>query len=112
MYTIVGIWRPIEWCSNNAKALYGIFTILVLSSLYFLVVTQFMDIILIVDDVDDFTINTQVFLTILGVCCKATVVVVRRNAIINLAQILLNRPFKFQDVDEMTIQKKFHMFIR
>jgi len=112
MYTIAGIWRPIEWCSNDAKVLYGIFTILILCSLYFLVLSQFMDIILIVDNIDDFTSNSLAFLTIVAVCCKATLVVIRRNAIINLAQILLESPCKFQDMDEMTIQKKFDMFIR
>ncbi|KAH0944328.1 hypothetical protein HN011_004198, partial [Eciton burchellii] len=111
MYTIAGIWRPTEWCSNNAKVLYGIFTILVLSSLYFLVLTQFMDIILIVDNVDDFTTNSLMLLAIVAVCFKATLVVIRRHAIINLAQILLKSPFKFQDSDEMTIQRKFDSFI-
>jgi len=92
MYTVAGIWRPIEWCSNDAKVLYGIFTILTLCLLYFLVLTQFMDIILIVDNVDDFTTNSLIFLAIVAVCCKATLVVIRRKAIINLAQILLESP--------------------
>jgi len=112
MYSVGGIWRPIEWCSSVAKMLYSTYTILVLSSLYFLVLTQFMDIILIVDNVDDFTTNSLMFLTIVTVCCKATLIVVRRNTIINLVQILLKSPYKFQDANEMTIQRKFDEFIR
>ncbi|XP_018372522.1 PREDICTED: uncharacterized protein LOC108767263 [Trachymyrmex cornetzi] len=112
IYTVGGIWRPVEWSSNGAKLLYNIFTFMIIFSEYFLVLTQFMDIILIVDNVDDFATNTLMFLTIVAVCCKATVVVVRRNAIINLVQILLKAPCKPRDEDEIAIQTKFDKFIR
>ncbi|KAH0953415.1 OrE7 [Eciton burchellii] len=112
MYSFGGVWRPIEWCSSEAKILYSTYTGLVLSSLYFLVLTQFMDIVLIVDNIDDFTSNSLMLLTIFAVCCKATLVMIRRNAIINLVQILLKCPYKFQDADEMAIQRKFDEFIR
>jgi len=39
-------------------------------------ITQFMDIILVVDNIDDFATNTLMFLTIVAVTCKATVIVV------------------------------------
>jgi len=106
------MWRPNKWSSNGAKLLYNVFTFMVIFSEYFLVITQFMDIILIVDNIDDFATNTLMFLTIVAVCCKATVVVVRRNAIINLVQILLKAPYKPRDEDEVAIQIKFDKFIR
>ncbi|KYN30668.1 Putative odorant receptor 71a [Trachymyrmex septentrionalis] len=112
IYTVGGIWRPVEWSSSGAKLLYNVFTFIIISSEYFLVLTQFMDIILIVDNIDDFATNTLMFLTIVAVCCKATVVVVRRNAIINLMQILLKAPYKPRDEDEVAIQTKFDKFIR
>ncbi|XP_011869133.1 PREDICTED: uncharacterized protein LOC105562703 [Vollenhovia emeryi] len=109
---LCGIWRPIEWSSNVAKLLYNIFTFIVIASEYFVMLTQFMDIILIVDNINDFATNTLMFLTIVAVCCKATVVVARRNAIINLVQTLLKAPCKPRDKDETTIQTKFDKFIR
>ncbi|XP_011705074.1 PREDICTED: odorant receptor 46a, isoform B-like [Wasmannia auropunctata] len=112
IYTLCGIWRPIEWSSNGAKLLYNIFTFIVIFSEYFLVLTQFMDILLIVDNIDDFANNTLMFLTIVAVCCKATIVVVRRNAIINLVQILMRAPCKPCDENEAAIQTKFNKFIR
>lgn len=112
MYTIGGVWMPIEWSSNIAKLLYNVFTTIVLVSLYFLMITQFMDIVLVVDNIDDFATNTLMFLTIVAVTCKATIVVVRRNAIINLVQVLLTAPCKPRDEDEMAIQMKFDKFIR
>ncbi|XP_011067878.1 PREDICTED: odorant receptor 22b-like [Acromyrmex echinatior] len=111
IYTVGGIWRPVEWSSNGAKLLYNVFTFIIISSEYFLVLTQFMDIVLIVDNIDDFATNTLMFLTIVAVCCKATVIVVRRNAIINLVQILLKAPYKPRDEDEVAIQTKFDKFI-
>ncbi|KAG5321699.1 OR46A protein, partial [Acromyrmex heyeri] len=107
-----GIWRPNEWSSNSAKLMYNIFTFIVIFSEYFLVLTQFMDIILIVDNIDDFATNTLMFLTIVAVCCKATVVVVRRSAITNLVQVLMKTPCKPYDEDEVAIQTKYDMFIR
>lgn len=112
MYTFGGIWRPIEWSSNAANSLYNIFTCIVLIMEYFLVITQFLDILLVVDNVDDFVINSLMFMSIINVVSKATVVVVRRNAIINLVQRLLKGLCKPQDEDEITIQTKFDQFIR
>ncbi|XP_011633611.1 odorant receptor 22c-like [Pogonomyrmex barbatus] len=112
MYTIGGVWRPVEWSSNVAKLLYNVFTSIVLILLYFLMITQFMDIIFVVDNIDDFATNTLMFLTIVAVTCKATIVVVRRNAIINLVQVLLTAPCKPRGEDEMAIQTKFDKFIR
>lgn len=112
MYTVGGVWRPIEWSSNVAKLLYSIFTSTILVSLYFLMLTQFMDILLVVDNIDDFATNTLMFLTIVAVTCKATIVVVRRNAIIKLVQILLEPPCKPRNEDEMAIQRKFNKFIK
>lgn len=107
-----GVWRPIEWSSNCAKLLYNVFTILIIVAMYFLMLTQFMDIVLIVDNMDDFAINSLMFMTIVGVCCKATVAVVRRNAIIDLVQMLLKDPCKPRNEAEVAIQMKFDEFIR
>ncbi|XP_011633607.2 uncharacterized protein LOC105424845, partial [Pogonomyrmex barbatus] len=112
MYTVGGIWRPIEWSSSGAKLLYSIFTFIIVLSEYFLVLTQFMDIIFVVNNIDDFATNTLMFFTIVAVCCKATVVVLRRNAIINLVKILLEAPYKPRDEGEIAIQTKFDKFIK
>ncbi|XP_071562534.1 odorant receptor 46a-like [Temnothorax nylanderi] len=111
-YTICGIWRPIEWSSNGAKLLYSIFTYGVISSEYFRVLTQFMDIVLFVDNIDDFTATALLFLSMVNVCCKATFVVKRRNAIINVVESLLKAPHKPRNEDEVAIQTKFDKFIR
>jgi hypothetical protein len=112
MYTIGGVWRPIEWSSNIAKLLYNIFTFIVLALIYFLAITQFTDIVLVIDNLDDFATNALMFPTIVAVCCKGTIVVARRKAIIKLMQTLLKEPYKPRDEDEITIQRKFDKFIK
>lgn len=112
IYTISGIWRPIEWSSNCAKLLYNVFTIFIIVAMYFLMLTQFMDIVFIVDNIDDFATNSLMFMTIVSVCCKATIAVVRRNAIIDLIKMLLKDPCKPQNEAEVAIQMKFDEFIR
>ncbi|XP_014482554.1 PREDICTED: odorant receptor Or2-like [Dinoponera quadriceps] len=112
IYTVGGVWRPVEWSSNLAKFSYNVFTFFTIVPLYFLVLTQFLDIVLIVDNMDDFATNSLMFMTIVGVCCKATVAVLRRNAIIDLVGILLKEPCKPRDKDEIMIQAKFDEFVR
>ncbi|XP_019887005.1 odorant receptor 42b isoform X2 [Ooceraea biroi] len=112
IYTVGGVWRPIEWSSTGAKLLYNVFTFITIVPLYFLMLTQFMDIVLIVDNLDDFATNSLMFMTIVGVCCKATVAVVRRSEIIDLVQILLKDPCKPRNEAELAIQAKFDEFIR
>jgi len=112
IYTIVGIWRPIDWSSNVAKLLYNAFTFIVLVLEYFQMLTQFIDIVFVVDNIDDFVTNTLMFLNVVAACCKATVVIVRRNSIINLVYILLKAPYKPRDENEMTIQMKYDKFIK
>ncbi|EZA59464.1 ObirOr5-E26 [Ooceraea biroi] len=112
MQTIAGIWRPTEWRSSGAKLLYNVFTIFILFLIYFLMLSQFMDSVLVVDNIDDFATNSLMFVSMIAVCCKATVIVVRRNAIINLVEVLLKEPYKPRDADEVAIQTKFDEFIR
>lgn len=112
IYTFAGIWRPVGWSSCGIKLLYNVFTSIVLFLEYFLMLTQFMDIVLIVKNIDDFVTNSLMFASIVAVTCKATLVVIRRNAIINLVQVLLTAPCKPRDEDEEVIQTKFDKFIR
>lgn len=109
--TINRIW-PIEWSSNTVKLLYTIFTFLILFMVYFFVLTQFLDIILVVDNINDLISNFMIFMATLSVSCKATIIIIRRSAIINLVQMLLEKPFKPQNENEMKIQTKFDEFIR
>ncbi|XP_018373077.1 PREDICTED: odorant receptor Or2-like [Trachymyrmex cornetzi] len=112
MYTICGMWRPIEWTSKVVNFLYNVFNYIVLLLEYFTMLTQFLDFLFVIDNVDDFVANSIWFVSFVDMVCKATVVVIRRNAIISLIQVLLKGPCKPQDEDEIAIQTKFDKFVR
>ncbi|XP_029678894.1 odorant receptor 22c-like, partial [Formica exsecta] len=106
-----GIWQPIEWSSTGVKLLYNVFTFIVLVLEYSLTLTQFMDIVFVVNNIDDFVADSLMFVTMVAVCCKATIVIIRRSAIIDLIQALLKEPCKPREKDEVMIQTKFDKFI-
>ncbi|EFN79916.1 Odorant receptor 46a, isoform A [Harpegnathos saltator] len=107
-----GIWRPVEWTSGCAKLLYNVFSFCTIVPIYFFMLTQFMDLVLVVDNVDDFITNSIMFMTIVAICCKAATVMLRRDVIIGLVQTLSREPCKPQDAVEVAIQTKFDEFIR
>lgn len=111
IYTISGVWRPIEWSSNGAKLSYNTLTFFVLFMLYFLMLILFMDAIF-VDNIEDFITNAFIFVGLITVCCKATIVTARRREIINLVEILLNEPCKPRNENEILIQTKFDDLIK
>nr|XP_012223401.1 PREDICTED: odorant receptor 13a-like [Linepithema humile]XP_012223402.1 PREDICTED: odorant receptor 13a-like [Linepithema humile] len=112
LYTMSGVWRPIEWTSIPAKLLYGIFTCSTLYLLNFSMMTQLMDILLVVDNMDDFATTSLMFLTAIGAFCKAVTAVIRRDEIINLIKILQDKPCKPDNDDEINIQMKYDRLIR
>lgn len=49
---------------------------------------QLMDIVLVINNIDDFASTSLMFLTAVSTFCKAVTVVIRRDEIINLIKIL------------------------
>ncbi|KAL0112601.1 hypothetical protein PUN28_012116 [Cardiocondyla obscurior] len=110
--TLCGIWRPIKWSSVYVHFLYSLFTCFVLFMEYFYWCTQMLDLIFTVNNVDEFVANSIYFITLIAVACKCIVLITRRDAIINLIQILLKAPCKPQNEEEIAIQTKFDVLIR
>lgn len=78
----------------------------------FLMITQFIDIILVVSSVDEFVANALLFVGIIAVVCKVIIAITRRDMIIDLVQTLLSEPFKPENKEELEIQTSFDEFIR
>lgn len=112
IYTIGGVWQPVEWSSICAKLLYIIYTSFVLVTLHFILITHLLDIIFFIDNVDHFVRDTLYCVSYVVVCCKSIIIIIRRNAIINMVQMLLEKPCKPENEDEIKIQIKFDEFIR
>ncbi|KAM0729155.1 Odorant receptor Or1 [Formica fusca] len=112
LYTISGMWRPIEWSSKCSKILYSLLTCLTIYLLTTLTLTQLLDIILVIDNVDDFATNSLMLLSAVSVLFKATAVVTHRDEIINLIETLQKKPCKAYNEEESDIQMKFDRLIR
>jgi len=112
LYTIGGVWRPIEWSSRCSKLLYGVLTVCSLYLLLFLLLTQLLDIILVIDNVEDFTTNSLTCISLISLVFKAVVAVIRRDDIINVLQMLQDKPHKACNKGEINIQMKFDQTIR
>ncbi|KAF3054595.1 Odorant receptor 007 [Nylanderia fulva] len=112
LYTISGLWRPIEWTSKCSKYLYGLYTFTMMYLLIFSVIIQLMDIILVIDNVDDFTTTSLLFLSDIACFCKATTIIIRRDKIINLIKTLQEKPCKPSSEEEINIQMEYDNLIR
>jgi hypothetical protein len=71
-----------------------------------------MNIILVVDNMDDFATTSLMFLTAVGAFCKAVTAIIHRDEIINLIKILQEKPYKPDNDDEINIQMKCDRLIR
>jgi len=74
--------------------------------------TQLLDIILVIDNIDDFATNSLLLLSSVSVLFKATAVITRRDEIVNLIETLQKKPCKVYNEEESDIQMKFDCLIR
>lgn len=112
LQTIAGLWRPMAWCSKRSKLLYGLFTFFSIYSISFLMVTQLLKIIFIIDNVEEYASNCLIFISVISVWIKALGTVIRRDQIINVIRILEEKPCKACNKEETDIQIKFDHLIR
>ncbi|XP_011882841.1 PREDICTED: odorant receptor 46a, isoform A-like isoform X2 [Vollenhovia emeryi] len=71
-----------------------------------------MDIILFVDNINDFTENVNMSLTVLASCYKIFIMSINYENIIVLINYLTEEPFKPLDSDEIKIQQQYDRMIR
>ncbi|CAL1679070.1 unnamed protein product [Lasius platythorax] len=112
LYTISGMWRPIEWSSKCSNMLYSVFTCFIMYLLIGLMLTQLLDLVLVIDNVDDFATNSLFFLSVISVVFKAVTAITRRDKIVHLIEILQKKPCKAYNEGESDIQMKFDRLIR
>lgn len=104
---ICGCWRPDSWTSSCKRVIYHIHTFFVLVLINTFTLSQLLDIILTVDNPDDFTDNFYMLLAMIVSCCKMLSMLVNRKNIATLTNILTERPCKPSGSKEMEIYHKF-----
>ncbi|KAI4483709.1 hypothetical protein M0804_007969 [Polistes exclamans] len=107
-----GIWKPMEWKTTSKKnIIYGIYTFLVIFFVYTFLCSQMID-MMTVDNMNDFTESSHMLLTMVIGFCKAVNVLMARDKIVKLVDILTDGTCISIDTEELMIQKKYDRTIR
>jgi len=109
---IAGCWRPFSWTSLIKHMLYNAYTLLVISLMYSFTFTQFMDVVLNVDNPDDFTDIAYTMLTMFAACYKILNMWVNHENFAELVQKLTEGTFKPLVPVEIEIRHKFDKIIQ
>lgn len=109
--TVAGCWRPFSWTSLIKHTLYNAYTLLVISLMYSFAFTQFMDIVLNVENPDDFTNIVYLMVAIFAACYKIANLWVNHESFAELIQNLTEGTFKPLGPVEIEIRRKFDKMI-
>ncbi|XP_050463328.1 uncharacterized protein LOC126857701 [Cataglyphis hispanica] len=104
---VAGCWRPTSWTSLFRNIMYNAYTLLVVLTLSTFAITQFMELLLNIDDADTF--GDALFNVIISLLASYKTIVLRKNheSIIMIINNLTETPFKPLDVNENMIREKF-----
>lgn len=104
---ICGCWRPPGWTKLHERLIYHAYTVLVTLLIYTFMLSQLLDLILIVDNADDFTDNFYMLLAMFVSCCKMFTLLMNRGNIVTLIDILMRKPCRPVQSDEIDIYQRF-----
>jgi len=110
--TVVGCWPPGSWTSLCKLTVYDAYTVFIILLLFTFMLSQLIDVILNVDNTDDFTDTFYIMLAMIISCCKMIGLLVNRESIGILINILTQKPFIPLEVDEIKIRHKFDKTIQ
>lgn len=109
---VVGCWPPSSWSSLCKRTVYNAYTVFMSLSLFTFMLSQLMDIILNVDNTDDFADTFYIMLALVISCCKMTGLLVNRKNIGTLINILIQEPFIPLEADEIEIRQRYEKTIQ
>ncbi|CAL1676378.1 unnamed protein product [Lasius platythorax] len=110
--TVVGCWPPDSWSLLCKQTVYNAYTIFISLLLLTFLLPQLMDIILNVDNPNEFTNTLYVMLAMVIACCKMLSLVMNRKNIEILTDALIEKPLRPLEPDEIEIQQKFDNIIQ
>ncbi|KAL0116268.1 hypothetical protein PUN28_011241 [Cardiocondyla obscurior] len=94
------------------RVIYNIYTVFVILLLFTFMLPQLMDVVLNVDNTDDFTDTFYILLAMIISCCKMVGLLINRKNIEILTNILTQKPFIPLEADEIKIRQKFDKTIQ
>ncbi|XP_011050239.1 PREDICTED: odorant receptor 46a, isoform A-like isoform X1 [Acromyrmex echinatior] len=105
--TIAGFWQPPSWTSLLNHIIYKTYAMFLVLSLNIFAISQFMDIILNVDNSDELTDSLYMMLTVFVAGYKNICLWVDRKNVRMLVNVLREKPFKPNEFHEITIRQQF-----
>lgn len=109
--TFCGCWIPDSWTSPYKYLTYHFYTIFIFLLISTFTLSQFMDIILTVDNVDEFMDNFYMLLAMIVSCFKMLSLLMNRKNIATLTNILTKEPCAPLEPAEMEIRQKYGKII-
>ncbi|KAK1122362.1 hypothetical protein K0M31_009584 [Melipona bicolor] len=100
LLSICGCLPPSSWTSSFAKSLYRIYTSFVWLLILSLVSAQILDIVINVENQDQFSDNFYITLVVFVSGCKLSIMLKHRRSILSLIDSLENEPFSTKNDDE------------
>lgn len=110
--TFVGCFRPPSWTSLFKRVIYTLYRLFIIIILYTFAFLQFMDIVLNVDNPDDFTNNLYMMLNVSVSGYKLLIMWINYTNIATLINKFSEEPFKPLDSGELEIYRKYDKLIR
>lgn len=106
------MWRPVNWPPGWRTRFYDTYTFFVMFLVFSVTPSEFMEFVRSLNDVNAIADNSFMLLTMIGVCGKATNILMKRDGIIELTNALQRDPFTPRSEDELAIQRKFDEMVR
>lgn len=110
--TVAGFWQPPSWTSLIKHIVYKSYAMFLNSSLLVFAMSQFMNILLNVENSDELTDSLYMMLTVFVAGYKQICMWIDHKNITVMINILAEKPFKPCESQEITIQRKFDKMIR
>ncbi|XP_043526090.1 uncharacterized protein LOC122537170 [Frieseomelitta varia] len=106
--SICGCLPPSSWTSSFTKSLYNIYTLFVWLLIFSLASAQILDIIINVENQDQFSDNFYITLVVFVCGCKLSIMLKNRRTILSLIDSLENEPFSTINDEEVEIRSKIN----
>ncbi|XP_012057565.1 PREDICTED: odorant receptor 46a, isoform B-like [Atta cephalotes] len=107
-----GCWQPISWTSLFKHIIYKTYAMFLVSSLYIFSISQFMNIVLNVENSDEFTDSLYMMLTVFVAGYKQVYMWIDRKNIMVIINVLNEKPFAACEIQELKIQQKFEKMVQ
>ncbi|XP_076634638.1 odorant receptor 10-like [Colletes latitarsis] len=107
LLSFCGCWRPSSWTSQSKKFLYTMYMVAMLFLTHSFLIFLTLDLVLNVDNMEDFSANFYLTAEVFGVCWKMRNVIMNYENYTKLIDSLQEKPFAPVSIDETMIRKRF-----